>query len=111
VVRSGECEDVFSHDNVRLAQDRIRERQVDAEALVVDLAREPALSAIAEAVLPRALEVHPGLLNVRLNFDLDELRSRCSSATLNPAGVAYVRGFMHQARHRQPVRRRWPAFC
>src|SRR5437588_12299774 len=66
---AGECQDVFSHDDVRLAQDRIREGHVDAEALAVDLASELALSAKAEAVLPRAVEVHLGLLSVRLNID------------------------------------------
>ena len=70
---AGECQDVFSHDDVRLAQDRIRERDVDAEALAVDLAREPAHSAIAEAVLSRAVEVHLGPLSVRLNFEGHEI--------------------------------------
>src|SRR5207302_8495980 len=79
---AGECQDVFSHDDVRLAQDRIREGDVDAEALAVDLAREPALSAIAEAVLPRAVEVHLGLLSVRLNFEGHEMAEVGSSRFL-----------------------------
>src|SRR5207245_9364105 len=53
---AGECQDVVSNDDVRLTQDRIRETHVDAEALAVKLARELALSAIAEAVVPPALE-------------------------------------------------------
>jgi hypothetical protein len=51
---AGECQDVFSDDDVRLTQDWIRKGHVDAEALAVDLAREPALSAVAEAVVPSA---------------------------------------------------------
>src|SRR4051812_32894411 len=79
---AGECQDVFSDDDVRLAQDRIREGHVDAEALPIELAREPALSAIAEAVLPRALEVHLGLLSVRLNFEGHEIAEVGSSGIL-----------------------------
>jgi hypothetical protein len=51
---AGECEDVVSDDDVRLTQDWVRESHVDAEALAVKLARELALSAIAEAVVPPA---------------------------------------------------------
>ena len=79
---AGECQDVFSHDDVRLAQERIREGHVDAEALAVDLASELALSAKAEAVLPRAVEVHLGLLSVRLNFEGHEIAEVGSSGFL-----------------------------
>src|SRR5205807_3914555 len=75
-------QDVFSHDDVRLAQDRIREGDVDAEALAVDLAGEPALSAIAEAVLSRAVEVHLVLLSIRLNFEGHEIAELCPSGFL-----------------------------
>src|SRR5207253_3196072 len=67
---------------VRLTQDRIGEGHVDAEALTVDLAREPALSAIAEAVVPPALEVHLGLLRVGLNLEGHEIAEVCSSGFL-----------------------------
>src|SRR2546427_927040 len=39
--------------------------------------------------------------------DFEESRSRCPRAALKPAGVAYVRGFIHRARW--SVLMRWPA--
>src|SRR6266446_997617 len=87
---AGECENVFSDDDVRLAQERIREGHVDAEALAVDLARQPALSAIAEAVVPPALEVHIGLLRVCLNLEDHEVAEVYSSGLLK-AGQRILR--------------------
>jgi len=87
---TGERQDVFSDDDVRLAQDRIREGHIDAEALAVDLAGEPALSAIAEAVVPPALEVHLGLLRVWLNLKRHEI-SKVGSSGFLKAGQGVLR--------------------
>ena len=81
---AGECQEVFSDNDVRLTQHRIREGDVNAEALAVDLARQLAFSSIAEAVVPPALKVHLGLLRVCLNLKVHEVAEVYSSGFLQP---------------------------
>jgi len=61
---SGECQHVLGDDDVGRTDDGITERNVDAEGLAVDLARELALGAEAQPVVLHGIIPYFGVVGV-----------------------------------------------